>query len=84
MPDGRVLSGAANIGIRPSFEPPKELLEVHFFDIAEDLYGQTIEVELIAYLRPEAKYEGLDPLVAQIAADCAEAKRILAGYKAKL
>ena len=84
MPDGRVLNGAANLGIRPSFEPPKELLEVHFFDIAEDLYGQTIEVELIAYLRPEAKYEGLDPLVAQIAADCVEAKRILAGYKANL
>ena len=46
--------------------------------------GLSVGDAVIAYLRPEAKYEGLDPLVAQIAADCAEAKRILAGYKAKL
>ncbi|MCI4589817.1 bifunctional riboflavin kinase/FAD synthetase [Sphingobium sp. BYY-5] len=75
----RVLDGAANLGIRPSFDPPKELLEPHFFDFAESLYGQVIEVQLIHYLRPEAKFDGLDPLIAQIAKDCTQARQILAG-----
>jgi riboflavin kinase / FMN adenylyltransferase len=77
LPDGRVLNGAANLGIRPSFDPPKELLEPHFFDFAEDLYGQTIEVELHAFIRGEAKYEGMDALMAQIAKDCDVAREIL-------
>jgi riboflavin kinase/FMN adenylyltransferase len=80
LPDGRVLNGAANLGIRPTFEPPKELLEAHFFDFSESLYDQCIEIEMIAYLRPEAKFDGLDPLMAQMDKDCAEAKRILAAY----
>ena len=78
MPDGRVVGGAANLGIRPTFDPPKELFEPHFFDFSGDLYGHTIEVDLIHYIRPEAKFDSLDALVAQIEADCAEAKRILA------
>ena len=76
--DGTVLDGAANLGIRPSFIPPKELLEPYFFDFAGDLYGQEIEVELIEYLRPEAKFDGLDDLTAQMDADCARARAILA------
>jgi riboflavin kinase/FMN adenylyltransferase len=76
--DGRVLNGAANLGIRPTFDPPKELLEAYFFDFAEDLYGHTIAVELIDYLRPEAKFDGLDALVAQMDADCAAARVALA------
>ena len=78
LPGGRVLEGAANIGIRPHFDPPKELLEPHFFDFAEDLYGQCIEVEFISWLRDEAKFEGLEALTAQITADCAEARLRLA------
>lgn len=78
LPDGRVLKGAANIGIRPSFDPPKELLEPHFFDFAEDLYGQEIDVAFHAFIRPEAKFDDMDALMAQIAADCDEAKRLLA------
>lgn len=77
MRDGRVLDGAANIGVRPSFEPPKELLEVYFFDLDEDLYGQMIEVELIDYIRPEAKFDDLQALVAQMDADCQKARTIL-------
>lgn len=79
LPDGRVLDGAANLGIRPTFDPPKELLEPHFFDFAESLYDQCIAVQLIAFLRPEAKYDGLDALIAQIARDCTQARQILAG-----
>jgi riboflavin kinase/FMN adenylyltransferase len=78
LPDGRVLDGAANLGIRPSFEPPKELLEPFFFDFSGDLYGQRIEVELIEYLRPEAKFDTLAALTAQMEADCARARELLA------
>lgn len=78
LPDGRVVDGAANLGIRPSFDPPKELLEPHFFDFRGDLYGQRIEVELIDYLRPEVKFDTLEALVAQMEADCDRARTILA------
>ena len=78
LPDGRILKGAANLGIRPSFDPPKELLEPHFFDFAEDLYGQEIDVAFHAFIRPEAKFDDMDALMAQIAADCDEARRLLA------
>ena len=78
LPDGRILKGAANLGIRPSFDPPKELLEPHFFDFAEDLYGQEIDVAFHAFIRPEAKFDSMDALMAQIAADCDEAKALLA------
>jgi riboflavin kinase/FMN adenylyltransferase len=77
LPDGRTLDGAANLGIRPTFEPPKELLEPYFFDFSGDLYGQRIEVELISFLRPEAKFDGVDALKAQMARDCDETKRRL-------
>jgi riboflavin kinase / FMN adenylyltransferase len=74
LADGRVLHGAANVGVRPQFEPPKELLEPHFFDFAEDLYGQTIEVAFHAFLRGEAKFDSIEALKEQMARDCAEAR----------
>jgi riboflavin kinase/FMN adenylyltransferase len=78
LPDGRRLDGAANLGIRPSFDPPVELLEPYFFDFSGDLYGQCIEVELIDYLRPEAKFDTLEALTTQMDTDCARAREILA------
>lgn len=78
LADGRVVDGAANLGIRPQFAPPKELLEPYFFDFAGDLYGQEIEVELIRFLRPEAKFESLEALTAQIERDCRDARGVLA------
>jgi riboflavin kinase / FMN adenylyltransferase len=78
LPDGRSLDGAANIGIRPSFDPPKELLEPHFFDFDGDLYGQTIEVDFHAFIRGEAKFATMDALTDQMALDCAKARAILA------
>lgn len=74
LPDGRTLDGAANLGIRPSFDPPSEWLEPYFFDFDGDLYGETIEVELIDFIRPEEKFDDLDALKAQMADDCAEAR----------
>jgi len=78
LADGRVLKGAANLGIRPQFDPPKELLEPHFFDFNEDLYGQTIEVALRHFIRPEAKFASMEELTAQIEADCVRARELLA------
>ncbi len=77
LADGRVLGGVASLGVRPSFEPPVELLEPYFFDFDGDLYGQTIEVELIDYLRPEAKFDSLDALKAQMDEDAAKARATL-------
>ena len=56
----------------------KGKLEPHFFEFNGDLYGQTIAIEFIEYLRPEAKFAGIDDLVAQMGRDCSEARRILA------
>ncbi len=77
LPDGRVVNGAANLGIRPSFDPPKELLEPHFFDLDEDLYGQVIEVELHHFLRGEEKFDDLDALIVQMEKDCEQARLLL-------
>jgi len=77
LPDGRVLDGAANVGVRPSFDPPKELLEPYFFDFDGDIYGQTIEVELISFIRPEAKFDDLGALRARMIEDCRQAREHL-------
>ena len=77
LADEREVKGAANLGIRPQFDPPKELLEPHFFDFSGDLYGQRIEVALRHFLRREARFDGLDALKAQMAADCVRATELL-------
>jgi riboflavin kinase/FMN adenylyltransferase len=77
LPDGRMLDGAANLGIRPTFDPPKELLEPYFFDFSGDLYGQQIEVELHSFIRPEAKFDSLEALTAQMDRDCDTARDLL-------
>lgn len=74
LPDGRKLIGAANFGIRPTFDPPKELLEPYFFDFTGDLYGQEIDVSFEKFLRGEAKFDSLDALTAQMDRDCTEAR----------
>jgi riboflavin kinase/FMN adenylyltransferase len=78
LADGRIVDGVANFGIRPMIDPPEELLEPYFFDFSGDLYGQMVEVQLIDFLRDEAKYDDLDTLKAQIARDCEDAKAALA------
>lgn len=78
LPGGRRVLGAANIGVRPMFDPPIELLEPHFFDFSGDLYDQEIEVAFHAFLRPEAKFDSLEALIAQVERDCEEAKARLA------
>lgn len=77
LASGGELLGAANIGVRPSFEPPKELLEPHFFDFDDDLYGQEIEVAFHHFLRPEARFDSLGALTAQMDKDCERARELL-------
>ncbi len=77
LDDGSEYCGVASFGIRPMFEPPQELLEVHVFDWDGDLYGRTIEADLIAYIRPEAKFDSVDALIAQMKKDEAQARRLL-------
>ena len=74
---GQELQGAANIGVRPQFDPPKELLEPYFFDFSGDLYGQEIEVAFHHFLRGEAKFGSLDELTAQMEKDCLKARHLL-------
>jgi riboflavin kinase/FMN adenylyltransferase len=77
LPGGETVAGVANLGIRPMFEPPKLLLETWILDWKGDLYGATIDVALIAYLRGEARFDGLEALKAQIRKDEAAARALL-------
>jgi riboflavin kinase/FMN adenylyltransferase len=70
--------GVANFGIRPMYQVNVPLLETHLFDFDGDLYGKYLSVELIQYIRPEAKFADLDALIAQIRDDAAKAREILA------
>jgi len=70
--------GVASLGIRPMFQPPQELLEAHLFDWDGDLYGRTIEIDLVAWIRAEAKFESIAALVERMREDEAEARRLLA------
>jgi len=76
--DGTWRDAVANLGRRPTFGKLKENFEVHLFDFTGDLYGQTLRVALVDFIRPEMKFTGLDQLKAQIAADGQAAKAILA------
>ena len=77
LDDGSERCGAASFGVRPTFEEGDEFLETYIFDWEGDLYGRTIETDLVAYLRPEDKFDSVDALVAQMRDDEAQARRIL-------
>jgi riboflavin kinase/FMN adenylyltransferase len=70
--------GAASLGVRPMFGVNTANLETFIFDFSGDLYGATLSVALVDFLRPELKFDGLEPLITQMAADCASARSILA------
>ena len=70
--------GATSLGVRPMFGVNTANLETFIFDFSGDLYGATLSVALVDFLRPELKFDGLEPLITQMAADCASARSILA------
>lgn len=69
--------GVANVGKRPTFDKQDILLEAHLFDFDGDIYGATVRVSFIGHIRAERKFDGLDALKAQIAADCDLARDLL-------
>jgi riboflavin kinase / FMN adenylyltransferase len=78
--DGVLLPGVASVGVNPTVGAlPEPLLEAHLFDFSGDLYGQTIEVELITFLRDEAKFDSLGELKRQMTQDVIDARRALIG-----
>jgi riboflavin kinase / FMN adenylyltransferase len=76
--DGARHQGAAYLGTRPTFDDGSPVLEVFLFDFDGDLYGRTIEVEFVEFLRGDRKFDGPDALKAQMDIDCARAREILA------
>jgi len=69
--------GVASLGTRPTVAGVEPLLEAHVFDFGGDLYGRELEVEFVAKLRDEQRFETLDALVEQMQRDAAAARRIL-------
>lgn len=70
--------GVASFGRRPMFDDGAPLLEVFLFDFSGDLYGATLDVAFIGWIRPEMKFDGVDALVRQMDEDSKRAKAMLA------
>lgn len=81
-PNAGSYTGVASLGVHPQFGDNVANLEPFIFDFDGDLYGQTLSCALIEFLRPEAKFDSLDALVAQIDQDAAQAREILAALPA--
>ena len=73
----RDLAGVMNIGYRPTLGQNQVIAEVHLFNWSEDLYQQTLTVQLWDFLRPEQKFSSLNELKSQISKDCQQAQEIL-------
>lgn len=72
--DGRSHDAVANLGVRPTLEAKRAMLEVHLLDYQGDLYGHTLRVEFIKKIRDEKKFESLDALKAAITDDVEAAR----------
>lgn len=76
--NGERLDGVASFGRRPTFDNGAPLLEIFLFDFKGDLYGKSLDVAFIAYLREELKFDSLDALIRQMDDDSARARAALA------
>ena len=72
------LAGVASVGTRPTVNGTEPLLEVHIFDFSRDIYGQHIQVEFVAKLRDEERFDDLEALREQMFIDADQARAILA------
>lgn len=77
LEDGREVPGVANIGVNPTTGAVAPILEVWLFDFDENIYGQTIETELVAFQRPEIKFPSIEAMVEQLWRDALQARRLL-------
>ena len=72
--DTEWFDGAANFGVRPQFQGEDPRLEVFLMDFSGDLYGRTLRVSFVAYLRPEAAFQSVAALVEQMEHDVLDAR----------
>lgn len=79
--DGTLHDGVASFGRRPTVDDGAPLLETFLFDFSGDLYGEACRVSFFGFLRAEEKFDGLEPLVAQMKRDDAEARALLSGVR---
>lgn len=87
LPDGSEAMGACNVGLNPTFQPEVATgpdsqvvsIEVHLLDRSLDLYGQTLRVAFVEWLRPERRFANVPSLVEQIHHDIEDTRRILGG-----
>ena len=76
--DGKRYGGVASFGRRPTFDNGAALLETFLFDFQGDLYGKTVDVAFIGWIRPEEKFSSIDNLVVRMHEDARQAKAMLA------
>ncbi|WP_025690242.1 bifunctional riboflavin kinase/FAD synthetase [Paenibacillus zanthoxyli] len=77
--NGKTLPGVMNVGVKPTFHEgvTAPSFEVHLLDFAGDLYGQQMRVDLVAFIRPERRFESVESLISQIREDAKTTERIL-------
>ncbi|MBF7024077.1 bifunctional riboflavin kinase/FAD synthetase [Staphylococcus kloosii] len=78
--EDKIYRGVANVGVKPTFHDPSQaqvVIEVNLFDFKEDIYGERVVVYWHHFLRPEVKFDGIDPLVEQMHKDKEQAKYLL-------
>ena len=78
--EGVLLNGMMNIGVRPTVDGQKKVIEVNIFNFDQDIYDQTIIVQVFEFIRGEQKFEGLDALKNQLAQDKLNTATILQKY----
>jgi len=75
--DGVIYPAVTNVGVRPTFgDSTRTMIEAHLIDVNPDLYGQTLRLGFIQRMRDERRFDGIDALKAQIAADVAKARTL--------
>ncbi|QHW30022.1 bifunctional riboflavin kinase/FAD synthetase [Paenibacillus rhizovicinus] len=83
--EGKRVPGVLNIGVKPTFHDnlPEPVMEAHLFDFNSDIYGKTVSIQFIAFLRTEKKFGSIDELIAQIHSDGDQARALLSAYNKK-
>ncbi len=78
--DAETFTGMMNIGVRPTVDGKKRVIEVNIFDFDRDIYGKKLAIRIEKFLRGEVKFNGLDELKAQLNADRAHAMMALSSH----
>ena len=78
---GELLPSVISVGTRPTFEDDARLVEVYIMDYDADLYGERLTAHFVKHLRPQIRFEGMEPLIKQMDQDTSEARAILASVK---